>query len=142
MAGRGSYRGGAGRTALVGLLTGLSLISLYLAFLAPSGKLALVAVAGVFPAGAVVSASLAAGFFCYGATGILGLLLIPSKSVALLYLIFFGLWPMVKSLLEPSVILPFCFRPGCLLPGLFLYYSKGCRPPQETVCTFPALVLP
>ncbi len=41
MAGRGSYRGGAGRTALVGLLTGLSLISLYLAFLAPSGKLAL-----------------------------------------------------------------------------------------------------
>ena len=71
MAGRGSYRGGAGRTALVGLLTGLSLISLYLAFLAPSGKLALVAVAGVFPAGAVVSASLAAGFFCYGATGIL-----------------------------------------------------------------------
>ena len=100
MARQNAYRGGAGRTALVGLLTGLSLICLYLAFLAPSGKLAVVAIAGVFPAGAVVSANLAAGFFCYAATGILGLLLIPSKSVALLYLIFFGLWPMLKSLLE------------------------------------------
>ena len=100
MAGRTSYRGGAGRTALVGLLTGLSLICLYLAFLAPSGKLGVVALAGIFPAGAVVSAGLGAGFFCYAATGILGLLLIPAKSAALLYLIFFGLWPMLKSLLE------------------------------------------
>ena len=76
MAGRGSYRGGAGRTALVGLLTGLSLISLYLAFLAPTGKLALVAGAGVVPAGAVVSASLAAGFFCQSGSGI------PSRATA------------------------------------------------------------
>ena len=48
MAGRTSYRGGAGRTALVGLLTGLSLICLYLAFLAPSGKLGVVALAGIW----------------------------------------------------------------------------------------------
>ena len=99
MAERRKYRGGAARTALVGLLTGLSLICLYLAFVAPSGKLGVVALAGIFPAGAVVSAGLAAGFFCYAATGILGMFLIPSKSVALLYLIFFGLWPMLKSLL-------------------------------------------
>ena len=100
MARRGRYGGGAGRTALVGLLTALSLICLYLAFLVPTGKLGMVALAGVFPAGAVVSAGLAAGFFSYAATGILGLLLLPSKSVGLLYLIFFGLWPMVKSLVE------------------------------------------
>ena len=93
-------RGGAGRTALVGLLTGLSLIFLYLAFLTPAGKMGVVALAGLFPAGAVVSAGLAAGFFCYAVPGILGLLLVPSKSVTLLYLLFFGLWPMLKSLLE------------------------------------------
>ena len=58
------------------------------------------AVAGVFPAGAVVSAGLGAGFFCYGATGLLGLILLPAKSGAVLYLLFFGLWPMMKSLLE------------------------------------------
>ena len=100
MASARRYSGGAGRTALVGLLTGLSLICLYLAFLAPTGKLGVVALAGIFPAGAVVSAGLTAGFFCYAATGLLGLLLLPSKSAALLYLIFFGLWPMLKSLLE------------------------------------------
>ena len=100
MGGQRRYGGGAGRTALVGVLTGLSLAVLYLAFLAPSGKLALVAAAGLFPAGAVVSASLTAGWLCYAATGLLALVLLPSKSVALLYLIFFGLWPMVKSMLE------------------------------------------
>ena len=109
------YSGGAGRTALTGLLAALSLICLYLAALAPSGKLGLVALAGLFPAGAVVSAGLAAGFFCYGAAGILGLLLLPSKSAALLYLIFFGLWPMVKSLLErlPSRVLEWAGKLAC-----------------------------
>ena len=33
-------------------------------------------------------------------TGLLGLLLVPDKANALLYLLFFGLWPMLKSLLE------------------------------------------
>ena len=47
-----------------------------------------------------MSAGLKAGFFCYGATGLLGLLLVPDKANALLYLLFFGLWPMLKSLLE------------------------------------------
>ena len=60
----------------------------------------IVAIAGLFPAGAVVSAGLKAGFFCYGAAGLLGLLLVPDKANALLYLLFFGLWPMLKSLLE------------------------------------------
>lgn len=100
MAKRNSTRGSAGQTALVGLLTGLSLIFLYLAFLTPAGKMGVVALAGLFPAGAVVSAGLASGFFCYAVTGLLGLLLVPSKSVTLLYLLFFGLWPMLKSLLE------------------------------------------
>lgn len=126
MSGRGQYGGGAGRTALVGLLTGLSLICLYLAFLAPTGKLGVVALAGIFPAGAVVSAGLGAGFFSYAATGILGLLLIPSKSVALLYLIFFGLWPMVKSLLEcmPSRVLEWvCKLAVCNLALAILWFG-------------------
>lgn len=93
-------RKSANRVALVGMFTALSLAFLYLSTLSPMVCLGITAIAGVFPAGAVVSAGLGAGFFCYGATGILGLLLLPSKSCAILYLMFFGLWPMVKSLLE------------------------------------------
>ena len=94
------YGSGAGRTALVGILAGMSLLFLYLSAVSPAAQLGIVAIAGLFPAGAVVSAGLGAGFFCYGAAGLLGLLLVPDKANALLYLLFFGLWPMVKSLLE------------------------------------------
>lgn len=99
MAGRRN-RGNANQVALVGMLTALSLAFLYLSAVSPAARLGITAVAGLFPAGAVISAGLGAGFFCYGATAILGLLLLPSKGSAVLYLLFFGLWPMVKSLLE------------------------------------------
>lgn len=100
------YGKGAGRVALVGVLTALSLIFLYLASVLPTGRLGVVALAGLLPAGAVVSAGLPAGAFCYAATGILGLLLSPDKGNALLYLVFFGLYPLAKCLIERSRRLP------------------------------------
>lgn len=100
------YGKGAGRTALVGVLTALSLIFLYVSSVLPTGRLGFVALAGLLPAGAVVSASLPAGAFCYAATGVLGLLLLPDKGNALLYLVFFGLYPLVKCLIERLRKLP------------------------------------
>ena len=80
---------GAGRVALVGVLAALSLIALYLSAVSPTARMGIVAIAGLFPAGAVVSAGLKAGFFCYGAAGLLGLLLVAmgtyrSPAVALM----------------------------------------------------------
>ncbi len=100
------YSAGAGRTALVGVLAALSLVVLYLAALVPTGQLGLVAAAGLMPAAAVISAGLPAGVFCYGVTGILGLLLTPDKGSAALYLLFFGLYPLVKCLIERLRRLP------------------------------------
>lgn len=96
-------RGQADRTrrgALAAILAALSLVILYLASLAPSGRMGVVALAGLVPAAAVVSAGWTAGALCYAAAGILGLLLLPDKGLALLYLIFFGLYPLIKSPLE------------------------------------------
>ncbi len=90
----------ASRVALGGVLAALSLLLLYLATLMPSGRIGMVAVAGLVPAVGVVSGGLATGFLSYGTTGILGFLLLPDKGCALLYVIFFGLYPMVKSLIE------------------------------------------
>ena len=64
---------GASRVALVGVLAALSLIALYLSAVSPTARMGIVAIAGLFPAGAVVSAGLKAGFFCYGAAGLLSL---------------------------------------------------------------------
>ena len=97
---------GASRTALGGVLAALSLLLLYLATLLPSGRIGMVAVAGLVPAAGVVSGGLAAGFLCYGAAGLLGLLLLPDKGCALLYAVFFGLYPMVKSAVERLRKLP------------------------------------
>lgn len=96
----------ASRTALGGVLAALSLLLLYLATLMPSGRIGMVAVAGLVPAAGVVSGGLAAGFLCYGAAGLLALLLLPDKGCALLYAIFFGLYPMVKSAIERVRKLP------------------------------------
>lgn len=86
--------------ALGAMLTALSFGVLYLSALLPSGRWAAVAVAGLMPAAAVVSVGLASGFGVYIAAGLLALMLVPDKLNVLLYLLFFGSYPMVKSLLE------------------------------------------
>lgn len=96
----------ASRVALGGVLAALSLLLLYLGSMMPTGRMGMVAVAGLVPAAAVVSGGLAAGFLCYGAAGLLGLLLLPDKGCAVLYLLFFGLYPMAKSLIERLRRLP------------------------------------
>lgn len=90
----------AGRVALAALLAALSLGILYSACVAPAGRLGLVAVAGLMPAAAVISAGPRAGGLCYGGTGLLALFLLPDKGNALLYLLLFGLYPLVKYGIE------------------------------------------
>lgn len=88
------------RTALVGLLSAGSLVFLFLACITPSGRLGLGAVSGLFPMAAVMAAGRGAGYLCWVVSGLLGLILLPDKGIALLYLVFFGLYPVVKSRCE------------------------------------------
>lgn len=99
MAGR-SFGARSGRTALGGVLAAGSLIFLFSACMTPSGRLGLTAVAGLFPMVGVLAAGRAAGYLCWAAAGILGLILLPDKGVPILYLIFLGLYPVVKSRIE------------------------------------------
>lgn len=99
----------ARKVALSAVLTAISLVTLYFAALIPSGRLGMTAAAGLFPAAAVVSCGLTAGFLCYGGTAILAFLLLTDKGLALLYLVFFGLYPMVKGLIERLRRLPLEF---------------------------------
>ena len=83
-----------------GILAAGSLVLLWLASVAPSGRLGLTAAAGLFPMAATMAAGRTAGLLCWAAASILGLLLLPDKGVALMYLVFLGLYPVVKSRLE------------------------------------------
>lgn len=77
-----------------------SLAFLWGASLTPSGRLGLTAVAGLFPMAAVLSAGRGVGYLCWAASGLLGLVLLPNKEVPILYLIFLGLYPVVKEHIE------------------------------------------
>lgn len=86
--------------SLSAVYAALSLAMLFLAALMPSGRMGLTAAAGLFPAAAVVSCGLPAGFLCYVGSAILALLLLSDKGLAILYLLFFGLYPLVKGAIE------------------------------------------
>ena len=82
------------------LLGALALAVLYLASAAPSGRWGLTAMAGLFPAAAVISVGLKAGFLCWGGVSLLAWLLLPDKLIAMLFSVLFGLYPVVKAVFE------------------------------------------
>ncbi len=99
-------KAGGGYTALGGVLGAGSLVVLWLACAAPSGRLGLTAAAGLFPMAATLYAGRPAGYLCWGAASLLGLILLPDKRVALLFFAFLGLYPVVKGAVESLRRLP------------------------------------
>lgn len=82
------------------MLSAVSVILLYLSSVMPTMRIGLVAIAGILPAFLVLRFGVSAGFISYAAASLLALLLLPNKLTALLYIILFGHYPMVKSLIE------------------------------------------
>ena len=82
------------------ILGALSLVFVYVGAVAPSGNWGLVALAGLFPAAVVISFGLKSGFLCWVGVSVLAFVLIPGKFCALLYAVLFGLYPMLKSVIE------------------------------------------
>lgn len=90
----------AKRTANCGIFAAFALVFLGIACLAPSGRLGLTAAAGLFPAFSMLAGGLKYGFLCWAASSFLGLLLLPDKGLVLLFLVAFGLYPLLKGLME------------------------------------------
>jgi len=88
------------RLTLSALFAALTVISLYIASVWPTGLFGLVAFASLFAAATVVEAGILPGLYVYIVSSILGVLLLPNKAAPLLYIFFFGYYPIVKSLIE------------------------------------------
>lgn len=88
------------KVAYPAILGALALVLIYIGSVAPSGNVGIVAVAGLLPSAAVISVGLQAGFLCWAGVSILAFLLIPDKFCVLLFGALFGLYPMIKSLVE------------------------------------------
>ena len=91
------------RTAVAGVLAAGSLAVLWLACMVPSGRIGLTGAAG---------------------SALLGLFLLPDKGVALLYLIFLGLYPVVKNNIEGLRRLPleWLCKLACFNAALSLFW--------------------
>lgn len=87
-------------TALAALISAFTVIILYLASIWPTGRLGLVALASIFAAASVVESGIIPGIYVYVVSSVIGILLLPEKSAPLLYILFFGYYPVVKSLAE------------------------------------------
>lgn len=86
--------------SVTSLLIALTVVLLYLASLIPSARIAAAAVAGLMTAAAVIECGILSAVACFACSSILAILLLPLKSVALLYILFFGHYPIIKSLIE------------------------------------------
>ncbi|MGI5963089.1 MAG: hypothetical protein ACOX7N_05145 [Lawsonibacter sp.] len=91
---------GSRSIAAGGILAAGSLVMLWFACIAPSGRIGLAAVAGLFPMVSVLAAGRSAGYLCWIASGLLGMLLLPDKGIAFFYLVFLGGYPVVKGHIE------------------------------------------
>lgn len=100
------FRTKSGKVALGGILAAGSLATMMLAGVLPLWKSGLVALTGLFPIVGVLIAGRAVGYFCWFTVGILGIILLPDKGIALLYLLFFGLYPVLKEQIESIRRLP------------------------------------
>lgn len=87
--------------ALAAVLAAFQVAFMALACFVPTGQLGFLGVASLFGVAAVVELGTAGGALVYAACAILGFLVLPSKTLAGLYAVFFGPYPVVKALAEP-----------------------------------------
>jgi len=119
----------AKKIALGGILGALAVICLFFATVLPTGRLSLYSLSSFFVAVIIIEAGTGAGWIFYAATGILSLILLPDKTGVLPYVIFFGLYGIIKYYIEklnrliPEYILKFAYFNICFFTALYAFKS-------------------
>jgi len=88
------------KLALCALFSALAYILLLIASIWPTGQLGFVAAASLFVAAAVIEAGAVPALYVFIVSAALSLLLTPGRSPPMLFISFFGFYPIVKSLIE------------------------------------------
>ena len=88
------------KIATGGLISALSLLFLYLCSVVPSGKIAMICISSFCIGLCVALINIRFSVVAYIAVSILGLILLPNKIIPLLFILFFGNYPVAKLFLE------------------------------------------
>lgn len=88
------------KCAIGGIVAALSLVLMISIAVVPFLTYALPAAAGALMVFAVIEIGKSWAFGIYATVAILGIFLVPEKEVAVMYLAFFGYYPILKSIIE------------------------------------------
>ena len=90
----------SGKLAFCGMTAALSVLMLFLTVLVPVSEIGLPALAGVVLIPVVLELGRRAGLTVYAVVSLLALLLVGSWEPKLLYIAFFGYYPVLKAVIE------------------------------------------
>ncbi len=90
----------AGRMAFCGTTAALAVVILLAGAIIPTAEIALPALAGLLMMPVVVELGKGAALSTYATVAVLSLLLVPSWEPKLLFVAFFGYYPVIKAVLE------------------------------------------
>ena len=88
------------RLALNGILGALAVICLLLANILPTNRISLYALSSFFISISIIENGIRAGWIFYGATSLLAFIIVPDKLSIVPYVIFFGLYGIIKFYIE------------------------------------------
>lgn len=90
----------SGKVALGGMVTALCVVLMFLTGVIPIATYALPAVSGVLLVVIVIEMGAKWSWMVYAAVSVLSLLFAPDKEAAVLFVLFFGYYPILKSHIE------------------------------------------
>ena len=91
------------QVAIGGMASGLCLLLMFLTGMIPFSDYVCPTFAGLVLIAVAEEMGRKTAFIVYGATALLSLLLAPSKEAAILFLFFFGYYPVLRTILEQRV---------------------------------------
>ena len=86
--------------SLSALLSALTVVSLFFASVWPTGLFGLVAFSSLFVAAAAIESGIVYGIYVFVVSSALGMLILPDKAAPVLFILFFGYYPVLKNLFE------------------------------------------
>jgi len=88
------------KIALAGILTALTAAALFLENIIPTGKLGFYVLAGFLLSVIIMECGVLFGWISFAASSLLAFLLVPEKTAVIPYVLFFGVYSLVKSHIE------------------------------------------
>ena len=88
------------RVAVCAMLGALGVVSLYLGSMIEVIDISMAVIASLFAVIAVIEYGAGAGWSIYAITSVLSAVLLPNKFPALMYILFFGFYPIIKEKIE------------------------------------------